>query len=98
MSRQPERKTKVKGDNYKEIYLDYHGHPQAITPQAYEQIVAIIKAHLICKHCLRGYTQENPQVNDRIDQDIRATLLHYGYRVPDRYTTKSGKEVDLNAH
>src|SRR5438105_10865027 len=140
---------------YQEIYLDYHGHPQAITPQAYEQIVAIIKAHLICVYCCNGYSQENPQVaenvclgcflkartnsptdltfvgevpseyaerygyqvytfmdgqgyvyltnsqnklNDRLDRDIRQTLLHYGYSVPERYTLKGGREVDLNAH
>lgn len=146
----------MRSDGYKEIYLDYHdSHPKAITPQAYEQIVAIIKAHLICKYCLRGYTQENPQVaenvclgcfkahrttsptslifvsevpsewaeqygykvykfvdpqgyvyitnshnklNDTIDQDIRATLLHYGFTVPERYTLKSGKEIDLSPH
>jgi hypothetical protein len=141
---------------YKEVYLDYHdNHPQAITPQAYEQIVAIIKAHLICKHCLNGYTPDNPQVaenvclgcfkkhrtnsptnltfvgevpsayaeqygykiytfvdpqgyvyitnshnklNDTIERDIRATLVHYGFTVPQRYTLKSGKEVDLSQH
>ncbi len=139
---------------YKEVYLDYHGHPYAITPQAYEQIVAIIKAHLICAYCFRGYTQENPQVsenvclgcfkkhrtnsptklifveevpseyaerygykvykfvdgqgyayitdshnklNDTLERDIQATLLHYGYHVPERYTLKSGKDVALSS-
>ena len=57
----------MRGDRYKEVYLDYHdNHPQAITPQAYEQIVAIIKAHLICKHCLNGYTLDNPQVAENV--------------------------------
>ena len=146
----------MKGDRYKEVYLDYHdNHPQAITPQAYEQIVAIIKAHLICKHCLNGYTPDNPQVeenvclacftkyrtnsptnlifvsevpseyaerygykaykfvdpqgyvyitnshhklNDSLERDIRATLLHYGYHMPEHYTLKGGKEVDLNSY
>lgn len=140
-------------EDYKEIYLEGTSHPIAITPQAYEQIVAIIKANLICAYCLKGYTQENPQVaenvckacflkhrtntptnlifvsevpsewaerygytiykfvdpqgyvyqtdshrklNDTIERNIRATLLHYGYKVPEHYTLKGGKEVDLN--
>jgi len=143
-------------EDYKEIYLESRGHPHAITLEAYEQIIAIIKAHLICVYCLKGYTKENPQVaenvclgcflkrrtnsptnlrfvnevpseyaerhgykiykfmnaqgfvyitnshrklNDTIDQDNRATLLHYGYQVPEHYTTnKGGKEVDLNTN
>jgi len=142
-------------EDYKEVYLEYHGHPQAITPQAYEQIRAIIKAHLICVYCLHGYTQANPcvaenvclacflkrrtnsptnlifvgeipseyaerygykiyqfvdpdgyvyitnshnKLNDSLERDIRATLVHYGYHVPERYTLKSGTEVDLNTY
>jgi hypothetical protein len=142
-------------EDYKEVYLEYHGHPQAITPQAYEQISAIIKAHRICVYCLHGYSQENPcvaenvclacflkrrttsptnlifvsevpseyaerygyqvykfldaqgfvyirnsheKLNDKMEQDIRATLVHYGFSVPERYTLKGGTEVDLNAY
>ncbi len=125
-------------DDYKVLYLESTSHPLAITPQAYEQIVAIAQAHLICTYCFKGYMQENPQVaenvclhcflqhrtntptnllfvsevpseyaerygykvykfvdpqgymyitnshntlNDTLQRDIRATLLHYGYRV-----------------
>jgi hypothetical protein len=145
----------MRGDHYKEIYLETTSHALAITPQAYEQIVAIAQAHRICTYCFEGYTQENPQVaenvclrcflkrrtntptnlifvgqvpseyaqrygyqvykfvdphgyvyithshnklNDKIEQDIRATLMHYGFRVPERYTLKSGTEVDLNTY
>ena len=141
--------------DYKEIYLESTGHPLAITPQAYEQIVAIAQAHRLCTYRLQGFTQENPcvsenvclgcflqrrtnqptnlifvsdvpsayaarygytiyqfvdpqgfvyltnshnRLNDSLERDIRATLLHYGYRVPVRYTLKGGKEVDLYAH
>src|SRR5438876_588571 len=140
-------------EDYKEIYLESTSHPLAITPQAYEQIVAIAQAHRLCTSCLKGYTQENPcvaenvclgcflkrrtnpptnltfvgevpseyaerygykiyqfvdpqgfvyifnshqKLNDTIEQDIRATLLHYGFTVPEQYTLKSGKVVDLN--
>jgi hypothetical protein len=145
----------VRGDHYKEIYLESTGHPLAITPQAYEQIVVIAQAHSICTYCFKGYTQENPcvaenvclgcflkrrtnsptnlifvgevpseyaqrygyqvykfvdpqgyvyithshnKLNDKIEQDIRATLLHYGFRVPEHYILKSGTEVDLNTY
>jgi hypothetical protein len=140
-------------EDYKVIYLESTGHPLAITPQAYEQIAAIVQVNLICTYCLKGYTQENPQVaenvclgcflkrrtnsptdlmfvgevaseyaerygykvykfidpqgyvyitnshnklNDAIERDIRATLEYYGFIAPERYTLKSGKEVDLN--
>ena len=140
--------------DYVEIYLEYRGHPHAITQEAYEQIRAIIKAHLICTYCCNGYTDTNPQVaenvclgcfqkhrreaprdltfvgevvseyaerygynvfklmdskgyvyitnshrklNDSLDPDIRPTLLHYGYHVPEHYTLK-GTEVDLNTN
>ena len=52
--------------DYKEVYLDSTSHPLAITPQAYEQIVAIAQAHLICTYCFNGYTQENPQVAENV--------------------------------
>ena|GEM_PF-1469931 len=138
--------------DYKEIYLESTSHPLAITPQAFEQIRAIVQAHLICTYCHKGYTPDNPQVaenvclgcflkhrtdsptdlifvaevpseyaerysykvykfvdeqgyvyitnshnklNDKLERDIQATLVHYGYHVPERYTTKSGKAVDL---
>ncbi len=156
MSGHPTKKglTTVKED-YKEIYLESPGHPLAITPQAYAQIVSIVQAQSICKYCYTGYTETNPQVaenvclrcfqkhrtnsptnltfvcevpseyaarygykiyqfvdpqgfvyitnshrklNDTIEQDIRETLLHYGFTVPERYTLKSGKEVDLNGY
>ena len=144
----------MRGD-YKEIYLESTSHILAITPQAYDQIEAIVKASLICTFCLKGYTQENPQVaenvclgcflkrrtnsptnlifvsevpsayaeqygykvykfvdskgyvyitnshhklNDSLERDIRATLLHYGYHMPEHYTLKGGKEVDLNTY
>ena len=145
----------MKPKGYEEIYLESRGHPHAITLEAYEQIIAIIKAHLICVYCRKGYTQENPQVaenvclgcfqkhrtnsptnltfvgevpsefaerygykifkfmnaqgfvyitnshrklNDSLEWDIHATLLHYGFSVPEHYTTKGGKEVDLNTY
>src|SRR5437899_1767463 len=53
-------------DDYKEVYLESTSHPIAITPQAYEQIVAIVQAHRICTCCLKGYTQENPQVAENV--------------------------------
>ena len=141
--------------DYKEIYLESTSHPLAITPQAYEQIVAIAQAHRLCTFCLKGFTQENPcvsenvclgcflqrrtnqptnlifvsdvpseyaarygyqvfkfvdpqgfvyltnshnRLNDTLERDIRATLVHYGYRVPERYTLKGGKEVDLTTY
>lgn len=140
---------------YKEVYLDYHGHPQAITLEAYEQISAIITANLICMYCCNGYTDANPQIaenvclacflkhrdtpprdlsflgavpseyaerygykifkfvdaqgyvylinshqklNDSLAQDIHATLVHYGFTVPERYTLKQGEAVALSAH
>ncbi len=142
-------------EDYKLLYLESTGHPLAITPQAYEQIVTIAYAHLICSYCSRRHTQETPQVaenvclrcflqhrtntptkllfigevpseyaerygykvykfadpqgylyitnshnklNDTLQRDIRATLLHYGYQVPKQYTLKSGKVVDLNGY
>jgi len=143
-------------DAYKEIYLEGTSHPVAITTQAYEQIIAIAQANRLCTHCLRGYTDTNPQVaenvclacfqkhrerdnrtrltfarivpseyaarygyqvfmfvdpqgyvyltnshqkiNDTIERDIHATLLHYGFQVPERYTLKSGQETDLSAN
>jgi len=146
----------VNQKDYREVYLDYRDHhPQAITTQAYEQIVEIIKANLICVFCCKGYTDQRPQVaenvclacffarrdqaphdltfvgevpsdyaerygykvyqfidhkgflyitdshrklNDPIEKSIRATLLHYGFTVPEHYTLKTGKTVDLNAH
>ncbi len=51
---------------YKEVYLERHGRPQAITLQAYEQIQAIIQAHLICTYCCVGYTDANPQVAENV--------------------------------
>src|SRR2546428_2581891 len=140
---------------YKEVYLERHGRPQAITLEAYVQIQAIIEASLICVYCLKGHTKENPQVaekvclgcflkrrtnsptnlsfvsevpseyaerygykvytftdregflyltdshrkiNEPLERSISATLRHYGYAVPEQYTLKSGKMVDLNAH
>src|SRR5439155_10558427 len=56
----------MRGDDYKELYLESTSHPLAITPQAYEQIVALAQAHRICTHCLKGYTQENPQVAENV--------------------------------
>ncbi len=141
--------------SYKEVYLERHGRPQAITIQAYEQIQAIIQAHLICVYCCIEYTNERPQVaenvcvgcflkhrdqpprdltflgeiasayaerygykvytfrdregflyitdshrkiNEPLERSISATLRHYGYPLPEHYTLKTGKAVDLNAH
>jgi hypothetical protein len=144
----------LRGDNYKEVYLESTSHPLAITPKAFDQIAAIVKAHLICTFCYKRHMPDNPQVaenvclgcfkkhrtnrptdlifveevpseyaerygykvykfvdpegyvyitnshnklNDRLERDIQATLLHYGYQIPERYTTKSGKEVELTS-
>ncbi len=43
-------------------------------------------------------TNSHNKLNDKMERDSRATLLHYGYRVPERYTLKSGKDVDLNTY
>lgn len=51
---------------YKEVYLDYRGRAYTITPQAYEQINAIIQASLICQFCYKGYTTKNPQVAENV--------------------------------
>ncbi len=40
-------------------------------------------------------TNSHNKLNDKLERDIQATLLHYGYTIPEHYTTKSGKEVDL---
>src|SRR5690242_17978757 len=53
-------------DGYQEMYLGYHDHPKAITPQAFAQIEAIIQASLICTYCLTGYTPANPQVAENV--------------------------------
>ncbi len=140
---------------YKEVYLEYRDHhPQAITLEAYEQIVEIIKTNLICMYCCKGYTDQMPQVaenvclacflkhrdsppsdltfvgeassdfdrehgykrykfldsrgfvylrystdgiNDTWERDIRATLMHYSFTVPDAYTLKTGSVVALVA-
>lgn len=139
-------------EGYKEIYLEYRSRPYIVTPQAYEQVKAIIQASLICKFCLRAYSEANPQVaenvclgcfllhrdvpprdltfvgeatseyairsgyktykfldsqgyvylihstnpiTDPLNRDIAATLRHYGYTPPEKYTLKGGTEVDL---
>lgn len=137
---------------YKEIYLDYRSHPITITPAAYEQIAALVRASMICKFCTKGYTDANPmvvenvclgcflkhrdapprdlafvgevtseyaarynyktykfldsrgyvylihsssQLQDSLSQDTRATVMHYGFKVPETYVTKSGTTVEL---
>src|SRR5713101_898380 len=156
---QPDNKKGVNSVNpkdYKEVYLEHRDHhPQAITLEAYEQIIAIIKANLICTYCCKGYTDQRPQIaenvclacffthrdqppsdltflgevpseyadrygykiykfkdrkgflytidshskiNEPLDQSISATLRHYGYTVPEHYTLKTGKTVDLAAN
>src|SRR6266487_4331511 len=68
MSSHPDEKGEpsMRGDYYKEIYLESTGHPLAITPQAYEQIVALAQAHRICTYCHQGYTDTNPQVAENV--------------------------------
>jgi hypothetical protein len=56
----------MKEKGYKEVYLDYRGHPFAITIEAYEQIHAIIQAHLICRFCRQGYSETNPMVAENV--------------------------------
>jgi len=53
-------------DDYKQVYLESTSHHLAVTQQAYEQISAIIKAHLICTYCNQGYSQANPQVAENV--------------------------------
>ncbi len=46
----------------------------------------------------RGYvylTHSTSAHTDPFNQDIRETLRHYGFAVPERYTLKSGTEVEL---
>lgn len=43
-------------------------------------------------------TDSHRKISDPIEQSISATLRHYGFPVPEQYTLKSGKTVDLNAH
>jgi hypothetical protein len=56
----------------------------------------------VCKFLdQQGYvylTTSHHRLNDTIERDIRATLVHYGFTVPQRYTLKGGKEVDLNTY
>src|SRR5712692_6502801 len=85
---------------YKEVYLDYHSHPQAITAQAYAQIEAIIKAHLICTYCCTGYTDISPQVAENVClacfQKHRTNspkhLLFVG-EVPSEYAERYGYQI-----
>lgn len=88
-------------DDYKLIYLESTSHPLAITPQAYEQIATIAKAHLICTHCLNGYTQDNPQVAENVclacftkwRQRNNQTSLTFVGEVPSEYAQRYGYKV-----
>jgi len=45
------------------------------------------------------YVRNSQQpLNDTLERDIRATLLHYDYKMPEQYTLKGGKVVDLNTY
>src|SRR3989442_14105688 len=101
MSRHPNEKgeTTVR-DDYKEIYLESTGHPLAITPQAYEQIVAIAQAHRICTYCFNGYTQENPCVAENVclqcflqRRTNSPTNLIFVGEVPSEYAERYGYKV-----
>ncbi len=41
-------------------------------------------------------TDSHRKINEPIKQDISATLRYYGYAVPEQYTLKTGKTVDLS--
>ncbi len=49
----------------------------------------------------RGFlyiTDSHRKISDPLEESISATLKHYGYPVPEQYSLKTGKTVDLNAH
>jgi hypothetical protein len=49
----------------------------------------------------QGYvyvTNSHNKLDASMERDIRVTLLHYGFHVPEQYTLKSGREVELSPH